>query len=124
MICEDGDRPTGWSPDGKSLLLMTGGPKIVNLLDVASRKARPYLDAPGWDFRHAKCSPDGHWVAFIASHEGSVRPCIVPYVEDSAPKPGEWVQATDQQVADSDVDWSPDGRLIYFLVRENGKVSL
>jgi Tol biopolymer transport system component len=125
LICENGDRPTSWSPDGKRLLLMTGGPKVVNLLDVASHKIRQYLGAPGWDFRHAKFSPDGRWVAFLAARVGApARPFVVPYAEGSTPKESDWIAVTEQDAVESDLDWSPNGRLLYFATRADGRFSL
>lgn len=105
--------------------LMTGGPKVVNLLDVASHKLRQYLGAPGWDCRHAKYSPDGCWVAFMAARVGSpARPYVVRYQNNATPKESDWIAATDEDVEESDLDWAPGGRLLYFTTRANGRLTL
>lgn len=101
-----------WSRDGRYLILqLVGDPKTKNDVWVmptfGDRKPFPYLQTEFLE-RHAKLSPDGHWLAYTSDE--STRDEI--YVQSFPMPGGKWQVST--QGGDRPV-WSRDGKELYFV---------
>ena len=81
--------PTGWSSDRKFLLYSIADPRTgldVWVLPLAGdRKPRPFLNSVT-DERFAQFSPDGRWVAYVASESGRQDVYIAPFPGPGAPR--------------------------------------
>ena len=102
--------PTGWSPDGSSMILETivetGQPMKIALLNLATRGVQPWLQTPFLE-SGARLSPNGAWMAYASNQSGSSEVWVRPF-----PGPGAPVRVS----SDGGVKplWSHDGSEIFY----------
>jgi len=104
------DFPTGWTPDGKRILLLHNESGKFNLRDIALdgvSEPRVVAPAPAW---MGTISPDGRWLAFVSDASGRGEVYVAAY--DPARPIGQRF-AVSREGGESPV-WSPDGRTLYF----------
>jgi dipeptidyl aminopeptidase/acylaminoacyl peptidase len=79
------------------------------------------LQHPTFDLLSPQFSPDNRWIALhVRNSELTRRLVIVPFRKDLPPKESEWIPVTDGQGLDREPQWSPDGRMLYFLSDRDG----
>jgi Tol biopolymer transport system component len=102
---------TGWSPDGKTLLVNYFSDKTASdiwaLPLEEGRKPQPLVETAGQD-AGGQFSPDGRWLAYLSNNSGRVEIYVTPF-----PGPGPRWQVTTS--GGGQVRWSADGREIYFV---------
>jgi len=106
--------PSGWSPDGKTLLLYRDSPQTnsdVVTFDSMNRKLREFVATPATEW-HAIFSPDGKWVAYESDESGRFE----VYVRSFGGPEGRWQVSTN---GGSYPMWKQRDELIYV---EGGKV--
>jgi serine/threonine protein kinase/Tol biopolymer transport system component len=111
-LCDDCGRPIDWSPDQKRLLYYTS-PKFY-WLDLISHRQIELTGLPKSATR-ASLSPDGRWFVFMEVAAGLSKITLVEASGSDKP-----VVLTGGQSFDFAPQWSPDGRLIYFLSDRDG----
>ena len=122
-VCEECGRPTGWSPDGRYLILQRGvfGHATFGLMDLASRRQIDFLAHPEWQLFRAHFSPDGRWVTFHgAQTDGPVREFVAPFRGMAAVPSEDWIPVTDGLSVTDAPRWSPDGNLLYYVSDVDG----
>jgi serine/threonine protein kinase/Tol biopolymer transport system component len=113
--------PWDWSPDGKTLLFLTGGvngkPRwgVVRQLDLDSLLAAAFLDDPDFDTWCANFSHDGRWVTFNATPRDlkSSRIYVVPFRKTPLLR-SEWIPITHGDWDDKP-RFSSDDKSIFFV---------
>ncbi len=105
--------PTGWSPDGKTLVLMRvalpGGQFDLVALELGGeRRLRPLVQGPAMELA-GEVSPGGEWLSFVADESG--RPEL--YVA-SFPLPGRRWPISKDGVLGLGVKWLSASELVYF----------
>ena len=106
-----------WSSDGRAVLVLSGGltrPLAVDLVDIPSKKAVPFLKRPH-DVFQAHISHDGRWA--IAQESSGVGVLIAPVVEGTAPAADRWAPLGLKGV--DLIRWSPDDNAIYFVANRD-----
>jgi len=104
------DRPIGWTPDGKRILLLHHESGKFSLREIArdgAAEPRVVAPAPAW---MGAISPDGRWLAFASNASGRQEVYVAAYDPES---PVGQRFAVSREGARSPV-WSPDGRTLYF----------
>jgi Tol biopolymer transport system component len=106
--------PLDWSRDGKWLLVQNQDPRTgVDMLVLpmtGDRKPQTLLQTPFNEGR-GRFSPDGRWVVYESDESGHPEIYAVGFQGAS----GRWQISND---GGSDPAWSPDGREIYYLSRD------
>ena len=100
---------TGWSPDGRYLIVDTQDQKTgfdVSKIDVAARTMTPVVHGPGNEVAPA-LSPDGKRLAYVSTESGSPEVYLTAFPSGV----GKW-QAT--QDGGNAPRWSRDGRQLFY----------
>lgn len=118
-----------WSREGDSLLLaqtnlhtnrseiavlpvLCGGP--------SGPAARSLISDPAYDLYQAHYSPDNRWIVFEAVPVNSSQTTETSAIFVIPAAGGPWVRITDGTRWDDKPNWSPDGKIIYFVSGHNG----
>ncbi|HSD28480.1 MAG TPA: protein kinase [Vicinamibacteria bacterium] len=106
---EDGQYPSSWSPDGRTLLFsqlnaVTKGD--IWALSLDDRRSRPFVVTP-FDESAAMFSPDGRWVSYQSSESGQDE----VYVQAFPGPGGKWQVSTE---GGSLAVWGRDGRELFY----------
>jgi Tol biopolymer transport system component len=106
-----------WSPDGGTLFAIS---QPVDELDVNSLAKTTFLQDPDYGVFNAHFSPDGGWVTFNATKNGSntSRVCAVPFRKGLVPR-SEWIPISDSGWDDKP-HFSANGKLIVFSSDRDG----
>jgi Tol biopolymer transport system component/DNA-binding winged helix-turn-helix (wHTH) protein len=123
-LCDGCLRATSWSQDERRLLIFTGNPYQVNLLDVASRKQTPLLKHPIYNLLYGRVSADNRWVSFTARIDPNRSEIAIAPVDGPNPVPeSAWIKITEESAEDW-ANWSPDGKTLYFTSARDGHTCL
>jgi Tol biopolymer transport system component len=112
--------PLDWSRDGKWLLYSVVDPRtgvdLWALPMTGEHTPQVVLQTPFNEAR-ARFSPDGRWIAYQSDESG--RPEV--YVASFQGTGGKWQISAD---GGTDPDWSPDGRELFYLARDQHLMSV
>jgi Tol biopolymer transport system component len=122
--CQDCSVVNGWSHDAKKILDETDATRASNqtivLVDVASGGKTPILSHSKFGLSRGRFSPDDRWISFHAITPTTRRIFVAPF-HGAAPIPeDQWIPITDGKGMDRYTDWSPDGKMLYFLSERDG----
>jgi Tol biopolymer transport system component len=112
--------PTGWSPDGQTLLFRNQN--RVTFWDVwevpldDERRPRPLVVAGGFQ-GGARLSPDGHWLAYVSTESGSAEVQVRPYRGADR----RWTIST---AGGSAPNWNRSGREMFYASERSGSYSV
>jgi WD40-like Beta Propeller Repeat len=127
----DGDGlPWGWFPDNTLLFHLQGRgiPVAVDIINLATRKARTYLQSSQFALFHATLTQDGRWITFNAldtQHFPSrLQVLAAPFQRDTPSKESDWIRVASDQHWNDKPRWSPDGNRIYFVSDRDGSACL
>ena len=120
--------PSDWSPDGKSLLvssdLSTPPHFSLYLLPLA---AAPHAETAAtllasdrkYSLWQARFSPNGRWIAFVAQSREEAGVATVAVMPSSGADSSHWTHVTNVHGWVDKPRWSPDGKLLYFVIQES-----
>ena len=122
------DRPHGWSPDGKQLLVSRGNSDVDGAVSIWLMPTGPGLHAaaeagqvvadPTYNLYQGHFSPDRRWIVFEEVKNNPIGQESTLYVV--AESGGPWIRITDGKSWDDKPRWSPDGKTIYFVSGRSG----
>jgi len=101
---------TGWSRDGKYLVVDTQDPKTgfdVQKIDIAAKTITPVVAGPA-DELAPSLSPDGKWLAYVSTESGA--PAV--YLTAFPSGEGKWQPA---QEGGNAPRWSRDGKQLFYV---------
>jgi Tol biopolymer transport system component len=119
--------PTDWSMDGKFLLVIqdnnNNGREEIWQLPMAARPhaeggARRIISDPGYHVDDGHYSPDARWIVFVAVRSQPQGLETTLYL--MAANGGPWIRITDGNQLVLSPQWSPNGRMIYFVSPSGG----
>jgi Tol biopolymer transport system component len=117
-----------WTPKGDAVLYFHREPPgTVGLMDLASRKRTVLLRHPklNLSLADARLSPDGRWIAFPAPLAPGRSPIAVAPVSGKViENERDWSYVTPEDFHASQPEWSPDGRWLYFLADQTGRLAV
>ncbi len=112
-----------WSPDGKWLVLRTGGvPGVTGGRDILGFRpgedtAATSLMAAGYDEEAPAVSSDSRWIAYVSNETGRDEVFVRPFPDVNG---GKWQVSTDGGDAPL---WAHSGRELFFVNAKNDVVS-
>lgn len=115
--------PWGFSPDGHWIVATRSeeGRRARLLLvstETATATNQPEHELaadPGADLQEAQFSPNGRWIAFEASADGPPQRSTLRVMPGTG---GAWRPLVDTALTARKPRWSPEGRILYFLLRQ------
>jgi len=118
LLCDDcGGRPSAWTPDGGTLLLVRPmfHPQRIALLPLAAPMPVDILESAKYALMNPAMSPDGHWVAFTTK-EGAA--FVAPFRGAQPVPEAAWIRigSPSQQVLS--IFWGADESRIYSLSKD------
>ena len=129
-VCDDCGPSMSLSSDGKQFLAerIEGSRPHINSVDVNSGQSSVLLQHSRYSIDSGRFSPDGKWVAFLMDRGvsfggGSLDAVVAPLSSAKAVPEKDWITVTSRPTALTDVFWSPDGKLLYYLSRQAGRSS-
>ena len=103
-----GHQPESWSPDGKTLsmnVIISTNQSVWTIATDSGAKPAAFADTLAVE-KHSSFSPDGRWVAYMATTEGGSDIYIQPF-----PPTGAKYQVS---TGGRTPVWSPDGKQLFF----------
>jgi WD40 repeat protein len=100
-----GGWPLDWSPDGATLLQLSGSD--IWMIDVATREAKPYVATPFAE-SDASFSPDGRWVAYTSNESGRVEVYLRTF-------PGAAARELISLAGGTEPAWRADGKELFYV---------
>jgi Tol biopolymer transport system component/DNA-binding winged helix-turn-helix (wHTH) protein len=116
-----------WTPDGDAVLVNNLAKGTIDALTVADGKISPLIQLAGRTLMHASISPDGQTIAFIEQWARSDAPGelhTAPFHGLAKIDPASWATIAHDFVAPYTPQWSPDGKVLYFLSDADGPICL
>lgn len=117
-----------WTTRGDEILYFhREAPGSVGLMNLATKKRTVLLRHPklNLSLADARLSPDGRWIAFpvpVDTHRSrmAVARLSGKVIEDER----DWSYLTPENFSASQPEWSPNGRWLYFLSDQGGKLAV
>jgi Tol biopolymer transport system component/DNA-binding winged helix-turn-helix (wHTH) protein len=123
-LCQGCLRATDWSRDEKTLLVFSGSPYQINVLDIASHEQTPILKHATYPLLYGRFSPDNRWVSFTARTKPNRAWIAIAPVDGQKPVPeSSWIRISEEGAEDW-ANWSPDGKTLYFTSARDGYTCL
>ena len=121
-LCRGCSGPYDWSPNQDALLTRASSqPSAIDSIPIDGSPSRRVLDSDHAVLYEARFSPDGRWIAFHSlTSETSRQIFVAPFHADRPSTPEEWIPITDGEGMDRNIEWSRDGRVLYFLSERDG----
>lgn len=124
-IYKNGGPPRAFSADGTKLLFeaKSCSPYCVGLLDLRTGKTVELIRHSKMALYPESFSPDGAWIAFQArpvDNDAARTIYVASFGDDQVGGENTWIAVTDGKHMDREVQWSPDGGLLYFLSERDG----
>ena len=118
--------PYDWSSDGQSVLVSSWkGNGVANLAQLpldaaphAETAARTIASKPGYGLWQPHISPNGRWIVFMEAQARPPSNGSTIYVMPA--NGGPWVRITEANHWTDKPRWSPDGKIIYYVVEKDG----
>jgi len=127
LICDRCGTQSGWSADGKSLLMTDyqNPPSPILTLDVETGKITEVLRHPRYGLFPRSASPDGRWVSF-SEDRGSYGTllAVAPFRPGNPAPQSEWIYLTDGKSQDYYPRWSSDCNTVYYASTRGGRQSI
>jgi Tol biopolymer transport system component len=120
-VCQGCRLPTGWSHDGKWIAYELTANRSAPLVEVGGGRKIDILKHATYGVSRVRFSPDDRWLSFHTVSGPATRQIfIVPFKGAVLHEEKDWIPITDGKAIDRYADWSPDGKLLYFLSEREG----
>jgi serine/threonine protein kinase len=118
-LCESCGDPTGWSHTGRSILVTSGQPSHIMVLDRDTGESKTMFQGAS-DLAEAQFSPDDRFAVFRETLDESRSRLVLGRVPKEPVQGGSWKALTDATAWNDKPHWSADGHSIYFVSNRDG----
>jgi len=120
-LCSECRNPTGWGPDGDSLLYANSAISEIRMMQTSGAEARTILTLPGASIRDAVWSAKSNFVVFTVARGDAPGQVFAARFPPGASKPDDhWLEITDKSEFSRKPVWSGDGKTIFYLSLRDG----
>ena len=120
-ICETCTQPVKWVDEGGHLLVTSGTPAALHLLEVQTGQMRLVLMSPtDEDIEDADWDSTTERICFTVSGRQGTKRLFVASLPRSTWNVGDWVALTEAKEWSVRPRWSEDGRWVYFASTRDG----
>lgn len=118
-------RPLDWHTltPARYLLVLDSEFKGLQLIDTETEQVERVLRRQDSWIQDASFSADGNWLT-LAANRSQNRQVFVVRFDLETTEPPTWIPITDGTTEDYAPDWSPDGKLVYYLSDRLGRPSV
>jgi eukaryotic-like serine/threonine-protein kinase len=120
-LCSECRNPTGWGPDGNSLLYANSAISEVRMIQTSGAEARTILSVRGGSVRDAVWSAKSNFVVFTVSGADAPGQVFAARFPPGATRPdNHWLEITGKSEFSRKPVWSGDGKTIFYLSLRDG----
>jgi serine/threonine protein kinase len=120
-LCTDCRNPTGWGPDGESLIYANSAISEVRMMQTSGAEARAILSVPGGSVRDAVWSDKSNFIVFTVSKPDALGQVFAARLQPGDRMPdSHWIEITGKSDFSRRPVWSGDGKTIFYLSNSDG----
>ena len=122
VVCQDCSVLWDLTSDNRAIVYTRDSDSSIRVRDLAGAKDTQLTAAPGDVLGRLHLSPDNRWLVMNQRTGGAIRLMIVPFTADTRVTRDRWISVAPEGMNAHHGIWSPDGRLLYFLSDQDGRV--
>ncbi|MCU0229522.1 MAG: serine/threonine-protein kinase, partial [Bryobacterales bacterium] len=122
-LCDHCETPRQWSRDTQSLLYVRSARNYsIGVVERGTGANTILVQSDRVPLLAPRFSPDNRWISFHALESPDLRKVFAQAIVGTASAAERaWVPVTSGRILDRGAQWSPDGKLLYFMSERDGR---
>ncbi len=126
VLCNDCETPRDWSSDGNTLLYSRSSHNYsIGTVERGTGMRTLLAQSDRFPILSPRFGPGDRWIAFHAMETPEIRKVVALAIAGtSSVAERQWIPITSGGILDRGAQWSPEGRLMYFMSERDGRRSI